>query len=646
MLQKMKRIQVVGLKDDFSHVVDVLYQEGTIHLDNVSRCIPSEEICLYCAGNEKVTAVAEVLETIEVIFATLPTIPDDQQAQEHFYAELHKKNHDEIISRANQVIAELESTTKTLAARKSELTFQITTLNRYARVIDIIQPMEKEMPVLEGFEVTILLIRKEYANVLDLIRNELVTITCNKFELSSISVDEETLATIMVFPKKYSDAVHSFIYSVNVNEVRLPPEYMGRPFYDMIALIEETKNNALAERAEIDKHLSELSTAWYQELSVLKKILSDIKEELNAFSNFGQTEYTFVIMGWIPKKFVKRIRNSLNAAFGDRVVLRELPVTEEDMEQAPTFYDNPRWVKPFEFVMQLVSPPKYREVDPSPILALFFPLFFGIMVGDIGYGIVILLFALVMKRMFPAMEWLKSMMNILIISSIPTIIFGFIFGEFFGNFGEMMGWIHPITLFGISWNRVEAMIPMLILAISIGVIHVFVGLIVGIINAITRKSKKHVSEKAGMLMAISSLIIIMGIFVKLIPQDAFYPTIVLMLIAIPLILYGAGAFGALEIMSTVGNILSYARLMAIGMASVILAMVANQLGGALDVVVIGAIVAIMLHMLNIVLAMFSPSIHAIRLHLVEFFSKFYKGEGIVYKPFKKERKPGIGTPPA
>jgi len=95
-------------------------------------------------------------------------------------------------------------------------------------------------------------------------------------------------------------------------------------------------------------------------------------------------------------------------------------------------------------------------------------------------------------------------------------------------------------------------------------------------------------------------------------------------------------FGTIEIMSTVGNILSYARLMAIGMASVILAMVANQLGGALGFVIIGVIVAILLHALNIVLAMFSPSIHSVRLHLVEFFSKFYEGGGIVYRPFKKE----------
>jgi len=117
----------------------------------------------------------------------------------------------------------------------------------------------------------------------------------------------------------------------------------------------------------------------------------------------------------------------------------------------------------------------------------------------------------------------------------------------------------------------------------------------------------------------------------------------MIILAIPLILYGAGGCGTLEIMSTVGNILSYARLMAIGMASVILAMVANRLGGAIEVVVVGVIIAVLLHALNILLAMFSPSLHSVRLHLVECYSKFYKGGGVVYRPFRKSEAPPAGS---
>jgi V/A-type H+-transporting ATPase subunit I len=645
MLQRMKRIQVIGPREDLNRAVDVLYNAGTVHLEDASLLISPDEIPLTPVKLEKVNDISEVLGKINGIFGTLPGAADDPASQEKVRASLEKKTHEELIAKAREIIRELETTTRDLTAKKSELTLSITALNRYARVLGIIQPVEKELPVLEGFEVTILLIQKDHSEVLEIIRKELNTITHDQFEMTSTTVDADTLAAIMVFNRRYSEPVHSFIYSVNVNEVRLPQEYSGRPFYEMFALIEESKLRAQDDIRKIDEQLLALASVWYQELAVLKKRLEDINGELGAYRNFGLSEYIFVIMGWIPKKFIQRTRQAVREVFGERVAVIELDPTGKEMEKAPVFYDNPWWAKPFEFIMQLVSPPRYCEVDPSPILAIFFPIFFGMMVGDIGYGLIILLFALVIKNKFRKIDFIASLSGILMISSIPTIIFGFLYGEFFGDLGESLGWLHPVTFLGITWNRTEAVIPMLLFAITVGVIHVLLGLVIGIRNAVVTKSRKHLCEKCGMLFIIVAIITLLLLLGGLIPAGGVYPAVILIVIALPLILYGAGVFGAIEVMSTVGNILSYARLMAIGMASVILAMVANQLGGALGFVIIGVIVAILLHALNIVLAMFSPSIHSVRLHLVEFFSKFYEGGGIVYKPFKKEI-PEVSAPPS
>ena len=638
MLQQMKRIQVIGPKPAFNRVVDLLYQEGTLHLEDVSRSVSPNEIPLDKVVLDTAGDVALVLTKISGIFSSLPAIRDDPARQGEIQKSLGSRNHEEVLARAQEIISTLETTTRALASRKSELTLTITALNRYSKVLLILQPLERELPMLEGFEVTILLIQKEHSEVVDLIKKEIDIITNNQFEMTSTSVDAETLAAIMVFNKRHSEQVHAFIYSVNVNEVRLPREYMGRPFYEMFALIEENKLKAGDEITKIDEDLLTLASTWHQELVVLKKALEDMNDELGAFSNFAFSEYTFVIMGWIPKKKLQRAKKTLSDVFEDRVVVRELDTTEKDMERAPVFFDNPRWVKPFEMIMQLVAPPRYREIDPSPVLAVFFPLFFGIMVGDIGYGIVIFLIALLIKKRYGTIAFAASVAEILIISSIPTIIFGYLFGEFFGDFGEIMGWLHPVTFLGITWNRVEAMIPMLILAISIGVLHVFLGLFMGMRNAIILKNRKHLSEKAGMLMMLTGIIVLMAMLAGVVPESGIYPTIVLIVIALPMILYGAGVFGTIEVMSMVGNILSYARLMAIGMASVILAMVANRLGESFEIVIIGVIVALLLHALNIALALFSPSIHAMRLHIVEFFSKFYEGGGVVYKPFRKAER--------
>lgn len=635
MLQSMKRIQVVGPKAELNRVVDLLYTAGTVHLENAAERVPASEIGLVPVQVEKADDITEVLGKISSIFSTLPAIADDVAQQEGIDKDLDRMSHDRALARAREIIAELESSTRDLASRKRELALSVTTLDRYAKVLAIIQPVEKELPTLEGFEVTILLIQKEHKEVLDLIRKELSLITRNRFEMSSTTVDADTLATLMVFSKRHSEEVHSFIYSVNVNEVRLPKEYTGRPFYEMFALIEEQKIAAQDEIVAINRRLDTLSSVWYQELVVIKRHLENLHDELGAYRNFALSEYTFVITGWIPKKHLVKTRGLIAELFGNRVVLTDLPVSEEDAKRTPVFYDNPAWAKPFEIVMGLASLPKYREIDPTPILAVFFPLFFGIMVGDIGYGLIILAIGLYVRHRYAKVAFAKNLAGMLVISSVPAIIFGYLFGEFFGNLGEIMGWIHPVHLLGITWNRAEAIIPMLILAISIGVVHVFLGLALGVRNAVVMKSRKHLAERSGMLLVITGIIVLLVAVAGVVAEGAMYGAALLMIVGLPLILYGAGAFGAIEVMSTVGNILSYARLMAIGMASVILAIVANELSGAFSIAIIGIIVAVLLHALNVALAMFSPSIHSIRLHLVEFFSKFYEGGGVEYRPFAR-----------
>jgi len=301
-------------------------------------------------------------------------------------------------------------------------------------------------------------------------------------------------------------------------------------------------------------------------------------------------------------------------------------IREGEYDAVPVVLRNPALVRPFELLLSLLSPPRYGSIDPTPFLAGFFPLFFGLMLGDVGYGVVALGLALLARARGWGGETGRKVTTIAVACSLSAIVFGVLFGEVFGELGERIG-IHPIL-----FNRAKAVPTFLGLALGLGGIHVVLGVGLGLWTALRQGENEKALAKA------TTLALILAAFLTILARLGQVPSalgtgalwalgpLLAVLIAIE------GVLAPLEIMKTIGNVFSYARLMALGVASVMLAEVANEMAGFFPVVV-GVTVAVLLHAVNFAMGCFSPAIQALRLHYVEFFDKFYRDGGKPYEPF-------------
>jgi len=358
-----------------------------------------------------------------------------------------------------------------------------------------------------------------------------------------------------------------------------------------------------------------------------EEILSQELERAEAPLKFAATSSSFLIKGWIPTEQLNETIERLNKAGKNKLFIQFQDAKKGD--KVPVKLKNAAYVKPFEFFINLYSMPTYKEIDPTFFIFLTFPIFFGFMLGDIGYGIVSFGLFWLLKKKFPKA---KNIFNVMLLASAVSIVFGFLYGEIFGleEIGEFHLW-HVLS-------RVHEIITLLIVAIGIGVVHVNIGLIIGFINkmrahglskAIFEKGSWFVLQIGVALLALSSFNIInlSSIFGYL-----------FILIAILMLLKGEGIKGIIELPGIFTNILSYARLMAIGLSSVSLALLINESAAGLFhkggfSILIAVLLLIVGHVFNIVLGLFGSFLHSLRLHYVEFFGKFFDGGAEKYRPF-------------
>jgi V/A-type H+-transporting ATPase subunit I len=309
--------------------------------------------------------------------------------------------------------------------------------------------------------------------------------------------------------------------------------------------------------------------------------------------------------------------------------------------QAPVLMHNMRLARPFEPLVRFLELPRGGSIDPTLLMTLLLPLMFGAMVGDVGYGTLLLILAVFASRKLASRRVdtpeIAALVRVLLLGAVWAILFGVAYGEVFGDLGARIFGHWELWQYRPSAGALQ---PLLLLAIAIGAIHVVLGLGLGAWQAVRFREYRVLLDKLGAILALAGLFGIAGWIAGSLPANALAPVVVMTAFGLILVTSLHGALGittgALDLLGRIGNILSYLRIAAVGLASAHLANVANELG-SVGPIWLGIFVATFFHALNLALAAFSPMIQSLRLQYVEFFGAFFAGGGRPFIPFGQNR---------
>ena len=460
-----------------------------------------------------------------------------------------------------------------------------------------------------------------------------------ELELEEVFTSETEHGYVILYRSGDRVAVQELLEDHGFKELDYEEEQVPAAYLDRLeGEIKEQEAVVAATLAELQNSQKELDQLKYQMDYLLS---SGAREE--AKSLLASTQSLVALEGWIETSQVASLRDFLQEGFGSRVLLETRDVTEKDWDDVPIQLRNNSLVEPFELVTEMYALPKYYEKDPTPIVSLFYFVFFGMMVADIGYGLLLTVatgFALKAFKLKPSTAKNLRFFSLL---GVSVALWGVVYGSFFGF--EM-----PFALISTTSNAMT----ILILSVVFGFVTVLVGLFLGGMKNVRLKDYTE-AYNAGfawvlillglMLLAVGNILPGMSLLVPIGKWLAILNAIGILIVSIvsakKLSGLASGLFNLYNVSGYVGDLVSFTRLMALGLSGA-------SIGSAFNLIVnlfpplgrftVGLVLFIVLHAINMFLSFLSGYVHGARLIFVEFFGKFYEGGGKPFRPPKPSER--------
>ena len=667
---KMSRVVVAGSKDVMPPVIEKLHELRLLHIVNYNGSLPEFEL------GKPIGKAKEYSEDLIKLRSMARYLDIKSKAPEVTYPE------SQVVSQMDDLLNNVGAEVTSTFERITEIETEIKSKQDQTKALGPLATLSLPLELYHGYDSLAVYV----GSVASVVEEDVAKVSPVN-EVFSASSKNANIVAVFV-PAAKAEEVSSVLGEHKFAEMSVPR--LEGNVDSAISGLESGVKSLEGEMAPLQKKLVDLKKQHEDMVLAADEYLSMQTQKTEAPLHFAATNNAFVVDGWVPTAQFNRLKGELETAASGRIDVQMLDDKESDElveqgEDIPTQMNNPGIAKPFEMITRLFAIPEYKEFDPTVLIFAFFPIMFGMILGDVGYGIMILLVLFLLERRFRTEGW-RQLINIVKISSVWAIVFGFLFGEIFGPlglWGKVMGHLSeeeiahlnsingyygegvygalgrlgPAGIFPMDRLATNAVLMLIGISLFIGVVHCGVGSILGIKTELGYGEKKHAYfERLPVLLfqvffAVLLLGMVMGMNMALV-----IPSGIIIVVSIVMMLMGPeGPMGLAHVPSLISNLISYLRLLAIGLASVGLAFAANQLGfqvimkmlsgpGAegptMVAAIAGVVILFVVHFINLLLGILSPFMHPLRLHYVEMFTKFYSahGGGVEYIPFGHVRR--------